>query len=105
MICLTSARWWGMVEAPKYTDRRTASAIPVFPPRAGKSTRKSIAGSSAYHALPEFIRQMCIGIGRYDVRDNRKAPAAYQWAGEHRTCLFFIFNSKNTEVHHGQLFH
>lgn len=53
LSALTREEDSGMVEAPKYTDRRTASAIPVSPQRTGKSTGKSIAESSAYHALPE----------------------------------------------------
>ena len=51
---LTHGRGWGMLKVPKKHERRTASAIPVFSPRAGRSTGKSIAESSAYHALPEI---------------------------------------------------
>ena len=50
---LTHARLSETVKAPKKHERRTASAIPVSSPRIGRSTRKSIAESSAYHALPE----------------------------------------------------
>ena len=47
----------GMVEAPKYTERRTASAIPVICPGAGRSTRKSIAANGR-----SCVHRSCIGL-------------------------------------------
>ena len=105
MIGLTSARWWGIVEAPKYTDRRTASAIPAFPPRAGKSTRKKhcwkfcISRSAGVHSADvyRYWQVRCPG------QPQGPGSLSVGWGAPYLP--FFIFNSKNTEVHHGQLFH
>lgn len=86
----------GMVEAPKYNERRTASAIPVICPGAGRSTRKSIAANSAYHAAGVFIGwRVHIGQG---VRPGvRETPAASRWAGERMLCPL-SFYSRNNEA-------
>lgn len=96
---LTAGRRAGMVEAPKYNERRTASAIPVSPQRAGRSTGKSIAESSAYHALLEIYSA---GAWRYwQVRcpGQPQGPGSLS-LGWGAPCLplFLIFNSQNNEV-------
>lgn len=101
---LTHALVSGMVEAPKYNERRTASAIPVICPGAGRSTRKSIAANSAYHAAGVFIGwRVHIGQG---VRPGvRETPAASRWAGERVLCpLSFYSRSNEAPMHSIPLF-
>lgn len=86
----------GMVEAPKYNERRTASAIPVICPGAGRSTRKSIAANSAYHAAGVFIGWR-VHIGQSVRPGVRETPAASRWAGERMLCPF-SFYSRNNEA-------
>lgn len=98
---LTVGRLSATLKTPKYNERRTASAIPVSPQRAGRSTGKSIAESSAYHALPEIYSA---GAWRYwQVRcpGQPQGPGSLS-LGWGAPCLplFFIFNSQNNEVSH-----
>ena len=98
---LTAGRRAGMVEAPKYNERRTASAIPVSPQRAGRSTGKSIAESSAYHALLEIYSA---GAWRYwQVRcpGQPQGPGSpLVWLGSTVPASFFNLQLPKYEVLH-----
>ena len=101
LFALTHGEYSGMVKAPKNTDRRTASAIPVSPQRAGRSTRKSIAGSSAYHALPEVHPAGACLYWQVRCPGQPQGPGSLSvgWGAPYLP-LFLIFNSQNTEVSH-----
>ena len=97
---LTEGRLSATVKAPKNTDRRTASAIPVSPQRAGRSTRKSIAGSSAYHALPEVHPAGACLYWQVRCPGQPQGPGSLSvgWGAPCLPLFFFFFNSQNTEV-------
>ena len=84
----------GMVEAPKHNERRTASAIPVICPGAGRSTRKSIAANSAYHATG-VSNGWRVHIGQGVRPGVRETPAASRWAGERMLCPLSFYSQNN----------
>ena len=89
------------LKTPKYNERRTASTIPVSPQRAGRSTGKSIAESSAYHALPEIYSAGACLYWQVRCPGQPQGPGSLT-LGWGAPCLplFLIFNSQNNEVPH-----
>lgn len=96
---LTEGRLSATVKAPKYNERRTASAIPVLPQRAGRSTGKSIAESSAYHVLPVVHPAGACLYWQVRCPGQPQGPGSLS-LGWGAPCLplFLIFNSQNNEV-------
>ena len=94
---LTSAGVSGNLAFPKYNERRTANAIP-FPPRKGRSTRTSIAESSAYHALLGVTRRERGYIGRVQRPVSVKTRQPLIGLGSVVPCLSFY--PQNNEVPH-----
>lgn len=94
---LTSAGACGNLVSPKYNERRTANAI-SFPPRKGRSTRTSIAESSAYHALLGATRRERGYIGRVQRPVSVKTRQPLVGLGSVVPCLSFY--PQNNEVPH-----
>ena len=86
---LTTGRVSGKLAVPNTMSGGQQTPF-LFPPRKRRSTRKSIAESSAYHALPEVYPAGAWLYWQGSTSGICEDPAASHWAGERCSLPLFL---------------